>query len=369
MGREIQNLAKTKNLHLSCKDNLALLSYRKGKNVDKDFKDATIRHATGLVFDINDNCKIVCPSIPKSLEIDMPDFKTETIDLLNDITTPQYLKNQLQAFINDDTVRTEQLVDGTLIRVWSYNNEWHVSTNQSIDAYQAFWSSPDKKSFGQLFEETGEMLGYKFQDCDKHDLVFFFVIQHPEISSTVVFQRPQIYHIATFKNINSFTEIDFDLKTIYPECNIKKPELYTPNDGLFLYHYKPGWIFVHTKCFVRVKLLSPRYLYFKMVKGNQPTIQLRLIELIALTEMHNNDQIYINNFFDCYPHTEMKNLFHELKVKIYQFINLCSSQYYRSTHPVLLDYKMNKQTNETLYRFLLRFYNVADIYKFINEHV
>jgi hypothetical protein len=41
-----------------------------------------------------------------------------------------------------------------LLRVYFYNDEWHISTTKKIDAFSSYWSSD--KSFGRLFEEEVE---------------------------------------------------------------------------------------------------------------------------------------------------------------------------------------------------------------------
>lgn len=42
-------------------------------------------------------------------------------------------------------------VEGTLIRLFYHNDDWHMATSSRLDAYTSFWSN--RKSFGKQFEE------------------------------------------------------------------------------------------------------------------------------------------------------------------------------------------------------------------------
>lgn len=45
-------------------------------------------------------------------------------------------------------------IEGTLIRLFHYANDWQIATSSRLDAYTSFWSS--SKSFGKQFEEYVE---------------------------------------------------------------------------------------------------------------------------------------------------------------------------------------------------------------------
>ncbi len=47
-------------------------------------------------------------------------------------------------------------VEGTLIRLFYYNEEWHMATSSRLDAYTSFWSA--RQSFGKQFEEYVETI-------------------------------------------------------------------------------------------------------------------------------------------------------------------------------------------------------------------
>jgi hypothetical protein len=69
-------------------------------------------------------------------------------------------------------------VEGTLIRVFHYNEEWHMATSSRIDAYTSFWSN--QQSFGRQFEEyvesiTGTPFDVFLMSLDP-TLVYFFIL-------------------------------------------------------------------------------------------------------------------------------------------------------------------------------------------------
>jgi hypothetical protein len=53
-------------------------------------------------------------------------------------------------------VKVYKSVEGTLIRVFYYGEEWHMATSSRLDAYTSFWSN--HKSFGKQFEEYVECI-------------------------------------------------------------------------------------------------------------------------------------------------------------------------------------------------------------------
>lgn len=349
---DLQKKAHDHKLKIITNDNLCLITYIKTR--DNDFTDDFVRTATGTIIDVTD-MSIVCPSFPKTPEINIG-LDRETTNVLSDPGVAGEIKTQLVSFITDPDVRTEQLVDGTLIRMWFNAGEWRLSTNRGIDAFKVFWSS--SKSFGILFDETCAALKFEWREYAKKDMALFFVIQHPEIHNTFEFQRPTLYHIASFVKTSSKTwkEIDYDV-------GIPKPQKY--ESDLHLYAHTPGWIFVHTKLFFRLKIMSSRYLYFKKIKGNQPNLSLRFIELLALTSLHNNND-YINNFFACFSQDVYKNGFEIIKK---QLVGFCNDLVRHPHSPVFIEYKIKHMPSETIYHFVLRMYDYAFILEQIQTYI
>lgn len=71
-------------------------------------------------------------------------------------------------------------LDGTIVRLWQYKGNWHVSTRRKLDAHTAYWTASkdgEKLSFGDLFWECGGAELVKNLDPD---YTYSVVIIHPK---------------------------------------------------------------------------------------------------------------------------------------------------------------------------------------------
>ena len=115
---DLQKKAHAHNLKTITNDNLCLITYVKTR--DNDFTNDFVRFATGVIIDTS-SMEVSCPSFPKTPEISTG-LDRETLNVLSDPGVSNETKSQLKSFIADADVRTEQLVDGTLIRMWFHEN-------------------------------------------------------------------------------------------------------------------------------------------------------------------------------------------------------------------------------------------------------
>ena len=96
----------------------------------------------------------------------------------------------------------QEKLDGSLIKVYYYNQQWIVATNGMIDAKEADSpSSGDKLSFYDLFIECWRCTtGKKEVDFDavlKRDYVYMFEMMHPDSVIVVQHKEPKLCHLAT----------------------------------------------------------------------------------------------------------------------------------------------------------------------------
>ena len=117
---------------------------------------AEIGHVRGTIVD-TETCKIVCRSYP---------YTPEAVS--ND---PERIATLLPNYLT--TVSLYRACEGTVLRLFWYNEEWCISTHRKIDAYNSYWSGP---TFGSLFEETRE---FEFNDLDK-ELCYIFLLSHDD---------------------------------------------------------------------------------------------------------------------------------------------------------------------------------------------
>jgi hypothetical protein len=88
----------------------------------------------GLIYDHAH--QPVVSNFPMHTEYTFPEQATEFASMFRDEPWP---------------VMLYEAIEGSLIRVYQYNDEWHLSTSSRIDAFQSTWAS--SQSFGSQFEE------------------------------------------------------------------------------------------------------------------------------------------------------------------------------------------------------------------------
>lgn len=108
--------------------------------------------------------------------------------------------------INLDNLYVEKAIEGTLVRLFYYNNQWRLSSKKCINAYKSKWLSD--KNFGLLFEEC---INYD-EIITKLDInyCYSFIITHPENKMVVNYYKPTAYHIST-RDLRNLSEIDIDI--------------------------------------------------------------------------------------------------------------------------------------------------------------
>ncbi len=103
----------------------------------------------------------------------------------------------------------EQSEDGTVLRLFHYNNEWMVSTNRRIDARRAKWGS--EKSFYDLFCEA---LPFEAQedpirflhDALNVDYTYSVILLHPENQLVAYHPFPRLVSVSRRHNTTHVEE-------------------------------------------------------------------------------------------------------------------------------------------------------------------
>ncbi len=217
------------------------------KNVEEQ------RKYSGYVFEkLTD--KVVCVSPQATIEIN---------DLPQDVSTQTTL---------------EYCEDGTVVRLYNYNNEWYTATNRCINAKESFWANTS--SFHDLFFEV-----FDKQDLDDLDINFtyIFILLHKDNRIVVRHNTNTLVYLG--KMFNSLdTNNKIHLENLF-ERNplIKLPESieYSPDmtlEELFT-PLKRGLIIKAKDTADVYRIDFEKYKEAKQVRGNTPNIKLRIIEL------------------------------------------------------------------------------------------
>jgi hypothetical protein len=253
-----------------------------------DFTLPIVRICNGLIIDKN-NLKIVC----------------YTFEKLKDDNIPVDEVNYNECFIED-------AIEGTLFRLFFYNNVWQLSTKKCLCASTSKWISD--KNFQELFMEstTAELLTkLNPNNC------YSFIMCHPENNIIYKHIKPILYHIST-RDLNNLNEIDEDIGTpkipripfsIYLEKN-NISNIY--ND--YINHNSlttEGYVFVDTS-FKRHKIIKNNIKHIRQLWGNNNN---RFFRYLELRKDNNLLTEYLNYF------SNDKEIFMDYEKKVYELSN------------------------------------------------
>ena len=210
--------------------------------------------------------------------------------------------------IDWNTVVVQEKVDGSLIKVWNYKSEWHVSTNGTIDAKKCELPTDvaGYKTFYDLFRVAAENSGLDISLLDP-DYTYMFELISPYNRVVVPYKEIKLIHIGA-RNIKTLEECNLDI-------GIEKPKVYAMKsleDCIQLAKELPydqeGYVVVD-KDWRRIKIKSAAYVAIHHLKCNLIT-SARIIELIRTNES--------DEFVTYFP--EYTDIFNSYKNRINDFI-------------------------------------------------
>jgi len=150
-----------------------------------DFNNKIVRECNGIIMD-KITLGIVCYSFNKCKED--TSFDTE---------------------LNQNELYIEDALEGTLVRLFYYNNTWYLSTKKCINAATSKWLS--QKNFLELFQESLIILN-KVNIYNNLNITncYSFILAHPENNIVVNYQAPTLFHIGT-RNMQTLEEMYEDI--------------------------------------------------------------------------------------------------------------------------------------------------------------
>ena len=258
--------------------NLYLLKYDKVKS---DFNNESVLESRGIILEKDTN-KVIC-----------------------------YGLNKMNTDFNEKNVKWEnckiyEVIDGTQIRLYYYNNEWNVTTARCIDAKKSSWNYI--KNFYELYKDV-EIDTSKLNT----DYTYTFILRHIENRIVSNITKNELIHIHT-RNNKTYEEINEKINDV---INYKN-ELHFDNFDDFKKELKNSTF--ETRGYVihyenkKYLFETDEYKYVKKLKGNHRNITYQYIDLLK-----NNKY---EEFLEYYP--EKKLLFtnaekelKELSIKVY----------------------------------------------------
>jgi hypothetical protein len=221
-----------------------------------DYSLKIVNECNGIIMDKN-TLKIVCYTFDKSPEQDTlsPELNTENGNLYY-----------------------EPLYEGSLMRIYYFENEWIISTKKCIDPSKSKWIS--NKSFMELFKEAINVQNPNIFDHLNKDYCYSFILAHPENNVIMRCYYPQIFHIST-RDMTTLKEINVELPLI-PRIervpfNMSFEELnnYLENDRSL---ENEGYMLIDTN-YNRQKFRKRHYNYLRDLWGNSNNRFFRYLEL------------------------------------------------------------------------------------------
>lgn len=188
----------------------------------KTFDETSLETIKTMILDrstvtdyFNNHLSIGSPwTIPHTLFIKM--FKKEFAT-----TRDQYQQSRIDDHMATRTLidkfKFEELVEGTDINVYYYDNRWQFASN----------CCPSDKETVELFECTAKEVGFNIEELDK-SLSYNFVFQHPSVVYVHKFVSPEIYLESVYK-IDREGKKAIQLMDMKLPTGVKRPELVNPN--------------------------------------------------------------------------------------------------------------------------------------------
>lgn len=179
-------------LKIAHKGQYVIFSYNQ---INSDFSNPICSEARGLILDTKDNYKPVRMAFKKFFNID----------------------EKYASSIDWNTASASEKIDGSIISVWYHNNEWHVSTNNTIDARNAKVNS-GASNFYELFIVAANNSGLDFNRLNKQ-YCYTFELVSPLNTIVILYKETKLYHILT-RDMVTLDEISEDI-------GVEKPKIYS----------------------------------------------------------------------------------------------------------------------------------------------
>jgi len=215
---------------------------------DSDFNNIYVRECRGLIiYEDNAEWKVACLAFTKFFNYDEKYFMPE---------------------IDWESAKSYEKMDGILIKYWSLNGVWHISTNGAINARDVKLVNPNNE-FSNVGELVESILKTDYKDFKfDENITYTFELTSPLNQIILLHEKSHLWLIG-MRDKNSLYE--YDISNI--DCRWK-PRMYglkTLDDCInFAYSMKTkgeGFVVVD-KNFNRVKIKNPLYIATERMIGS-----------------------------------------------------------------------------------------------------
>lgn len=264
-------------------NNLVLFKYTMW---DSDFSEPIVNECRGLILE-RDTWRPICVPFFKFFNYNEPFNDTEKIDW--------------------KSAKVQTKIDGSIIKLYFYDNKWNIATNSMINAFEVNSVSPkieestEVKSFGDLFAIAAKKQNLNYDILDK-DKTYIFELTSIYNEQVVHYDGIQIWHLGT-RNLNTLEEENINI-------GIQKPKewpLTCLNDCIKIAsNFKDeqeGFVVVD-KNYNRIKIKSPYY-FLKSHELNDNVSVKKLVD-IFLSGDYEEFLAYFPKYIDLIKKLERK---------------------------------------------------------------
>lgn len=264
-------------LSIKRKDTRILFKY---SQIESDFSLDIVKEARGLILE-DKTWKVICYPFNKFFNFG-----------------EEYADN-----IDWESAVVETKEDGSLIKIYFYNDEWKIATNGTIDAEDAELQSGPYKNFRQLFDAAAEKCHFDFSKLNRY---FTYCCEICSEFNIIICPQSEIrlIHIGT-RNNRTFQEVETDIGIPHPQ----RYALSSLEDCIAMaktFDFTKEGFVVKDKNYNRIKVKSEDYVRVHRLANNGSMTEERAIELIRENEL--------DEFFTYFPH--YKEYIGRIKAKI-----------------------------------------------------
>lgn len=270
-------------LSIKRKDTRILFKY---SQIESDFSLDIVKEARGLILE-DETWNIVCYPFKKFFNYgeayaDKIDWKSATV---------------------------ETKEDGSLIKIYFYNDEWKIATNGTIDAEDAELQSGPYKNFRQLFDAAAEKCHFDFSKLNRY---FTYCCEICSEFNIIVCPQSEmrLIHIGTRDN-RTFQEIETDIGIPHPQ----RYTLSSLEDCIAMaktFDFTKEGFVVKDKNYNRIKVKSEDYVKVHRLANNGSITLERVIDLLKTNET--------DEFFTYFP--QYREYIEEISEEIDELIRL-----------------------------------------------
>lgn len=237
-------------------------------NTDNIYQNLLLDTSTGIIYDTEQDFKLICNNQPKFKKI-----------------------NNFDEIPKEFNCKVEYCEDGTVIRLYYYRG-WRTATNNCSNALFSKWGK--NETFDSMFWEL-----FDITDCENLDknMTYIFVLKYKTLQNIIEHNKSELVYVCKMSNelqldsknsaIDSTFNINFERVSEFK--NLKNPRkidinVMKNNDLELMYNrFKRGILFY---CFDDDNVLRSIYQYdFKYfqkinkIKNNNPNLINRFIEI------------------------------------------------------------------------------------------